>query len=64
LNQKLLDQAALGAPAAGAEVTSIRLSDFELPIYNADSEAEHRLPTHCSKLEPMRGVRIRAKKRW
>jgi multimeric flavodoxin WrbA len=30
LNQKLLDQAALGAPAAGTEVTSIRLSDFEL----------------------------------
>jgi NAD(P)H-dependent FMN reductase len=31
LNQNLLDQAALGARAAGAEVTSIRLSDFELP---------------------------------
>jgi chromate reductase, NAD(P)H dehydrogenase (quinone) len=44
LNQKLLDQAALGARAAGAEVTSIRLSDFELPIYDADSEAKHGLP--------------------
>jgi multimeric flavodoxin WrbA len=33
LNRKLLDQAALGARAAGAEVTSIRLSDFELLIF-------------------------------
>jgi len=44
LNQKLLDQAALGARANGAEVTSIRLSDFELPIYDADWEAEYGLP--------------------
>ena len=44
LNQKLLDQAALGARAAGAEVTSIRMSDFELPIYDADWEADYGLP--------------------
>jgi chromate reductase, NAD(P)H dehydrogenase (quinone) len=38
LNQKLLDRAITGAHAAGAEVTSIRLADFELPICDADSE--------------------------
>lgn len=50
LNQKLLDQAALGARAAGAEVTSIRLSDFELPIYDADWEAEYGLPKGAQAL--------------
>jgi chromate reductase, NAD(P)H dehydrogenase (quinone) len=44
LSLKLLDHAAFGARDAGAGVTSIRLSDFELPIYDADSEAEHGLP--------------------
>src|SRR5260370_36142598 len=53
LNQKLLDQAALGARAAGAEVTSIRLSDFELPIYDADSEAEHGLPKGAQALKAL-----------
>jgi chromate reductase, NAD(P)H dehydrogenase (quinone) len=55
LNQKLLDQAALGARAAGAEVTSIRLSDFELPIYDADSEAEHGLPKGAQALKALLG---------
>jgi NAD(P)H-dependent FMN reductase len=50
LNQKLLDQAALGARAAGCEVTSIRLSEFELPIYDADWEAEHGLPNGAQRL--------------
>ena len=53
LNQKLLDQAALGARAAGAEVTSIRLSDFKLPIYDADSEAEHGLPKGAQLLNAL-----------
>ena len=53
LNQKLLDQAALGARAAGAEVTSIRLSDFALPIYDADSEAEHGLPKGAQALKAL-----------
>lgn len=51
LNQKLLDQAALGARAAGAEVTPIRLLDFELPIYDADWEAEHGLPKGAQELK-------------
>jgi chromate reductase, NAD(P)H dehydrogenase (quinone) len=49
LNQKLLDQAALGARAAGAEVTSIRLSDFELPIY----DAEYGLPQGAQALRAL-----------
>lgn len=53
LNQKLLDQAALGARAAGAQVTSIRLSDFELPIYDADSEAKHGLPKGAQALKAL-----------
>jgi len=53
LNQKLLDQAADGARAAGAEVTSIRLSDFELPIYDADWEAECGLPKGAQALKAL-----------
>ena len=53
LNQKLLDQAADGARAAGAEVTSIRLSDFELPIYDADWEAEYGLPKGAQALKAL-----------
>ena len=50
LNQKLLDRAVLGAREAGADVTPIRLSDFALPIYDADWEAEHGLPEGAQKL--------------
>ena len=53
LNQKILDQAAYGARAAGAEVTSIRLSDFELPIYDADWEAEYGLPKGAQALKAL-----------
>jgi NAD(P)H-dependent FMN reductase len=53
LNQKLLDQVILGAHAAGAEVTSIRLTDFELPIYDADWESEHGLPNGAQALKAL-----------
>jgi chromate reductase, NAD(P)H dehydrogenase (quinone) len=39
LNQALLDLAVADARAKGAEVTSIRLKDFDLPIYDGDLEA-------------------------
>lgn len=39
-NQRLLDLAADQARAAGAEVTAISLRDFQLPLYDADLEAE------------------------
>lgn len=44
LNQKILDLAIEGARNAGAEVTSARLANFELPIYDADREAERGMP--------------------
>jgi NAD(P)H-dependent FMN reductase len=41
LNQALLDLAVTAAETRGAEVTAIRLSDFELPVYDGDIEREH-----------------------
>jgi len=48
LNQKLLDNAALGAVDAGAQVSLIRWLDFPVPIYDGDWEAEHGLP-ECAR---------------
>lgn len=39
-NRKLAHAAAALARAAGAEVTHIELSDFDIPMYNADLEAK------------------------
>jgi NAD(P)H-dependent FMN reductase len=39
LNQTLLDLAVAEARARGAEVTEIRLKDFNLPLYDGDLEA-------------------------
>ncbi len=40
LNQALVDLAAREARDLGAEVTSIRLTDFDLPIYHGDLEPD------------------------
>jgi chromate reductase, NAD(P)H dehydrogenase (quinone) len=53
LNQKLLDTAVLGALAAGAQVSNIRLLDFPLPIYDADWETEHGLPDCARTLKAL-----------
>lgn len=39
-NRKLAHAAATQARAAGADVTLVELADFDIPIYNADLEAE------------------------
>lgn len=39
LNQALVDLAVADARTRGAEVTSIRLKDFDLPVYDGDLEA-------------------------
>ncbi len=39
-NRRLAHQAANMARAAGAEVTHIELADFDIPLYNADLEAQ------------------------
>ncbi|HWT37400.1 MAG TPA: NAD(P)H-dependent oxidoreductase, partial [Paraburkholderia sp.] len=53
LNQKLLDIAAQGARDAGAEVTAVRLGDFDLPIYDGDCEADRGLPNGARKLQAL-----------
>lgn len=44
VNQKLLDIAVAGAIAAGAQVTSVRLIDYAMPIYDGDLEETAGLP--------------------
>nr|AKQ44175.1 FMN reductase [Cupriavidus sp. ST-14] len=51
LNQKLLDIAAYGARDAGAVVTSIRLADYALPLYDGDNEAEQGVPAEARRLQ-------------
>jgi chromate reductase len=55
-NQKLLDRAVVGACEAGAEVTRIRLLDYELPIYDGDWEAEHGVPSNAQILQELFGA--------
>ncbi|MCY0853906.1 NADPH-dependent FMN reductase [Cupriavidus sp. D39] len=51
LNQKLLDIAVHGSRNAGAVVTSVRLADYALPIYESDLEADHGLPEGAKRLQ-------------
>ena len=50
LNQKVLDIAANGARDAGADVTSISLRDYPMPIYDGDLEAAEGLPAAAIEL--------------
>lgn len=50
LNQKVLDIAAEGARGAGAEVTSVNLRDYPMPIYDGDLEASEGLPAGAIEL--------------
>jgi len=51
LNQKLLDVAAVGARSAGADVTALRLADYDLPLYDGDLEAECGVPKRVRDLQ-------------
>lgn len=53
LNQKLLNIAAQGARDAGAEVTTAKLADFEMPIYDGDLEAVRGLPAGARELQAL-----------
>lgn len=53
LNQNVLEVAVRGAADTGAEVTVIRLTDFALPIYDGDLEAESGLPAGAAKLQAL-----------
>jgi len=52
-NQTLLDLAVHGALDAGAEVTALRLADYQLPIYDGDWEGEHGLPAAARVLQTL-----------
>ena len=51
-NRKLAHVAAEMARASGAEVTHIELSDFDIPMYNADLEAQGT-PADVMKLKQL-----------
>lgn len=52
-NRKLVEIAAAGAERAGAEVRIISLRDFDLPVYDADHEAENGMPEDVVKLKAL-----------
>jgi len=52
-NKKLVRIAAEGARKAGAEVISIDLRDYPLPIYDGDLEQREGLPANARKLKDL-----------
>ena len=56
LNARLAAVAALELAQMGAEVTSVSLSDFPLPIYDGDLEAKSGVPKHAVNLKRMIGA--------
>ncbi len=52
-NQRLVENAARAAEAAGAEVTVINLGDYPMPIVNQDLEAESGLPEKARELKQL-----------
>lgn len=53
LNKKLLRAAVAGAEDAGAEVTTVDLRDYPLPVFDEDWEAEHGFPEHARSLKSL-----------
>jgi NAD(P)H-dependent FMN reductase len=53
LNQMLLDVAGDGARSAGAQVSEIRLADFQLPFYDTELEATSGLPLKARELQDL-----------
>ena len=53
LNHRLVQIAAEGARAAGADVTLIRLSDFPLPLFDEDLEAASGMPKPAAELKQL-----------
>lgn len=53
LNKKLAKIAAAGARKAGAEVTIVNLSDYRLPLYDGDLEANEGLPDKVKELRQL-----------
>jgi chromate reductase len=53
LNQMLLDTTVLGALDSNAQVSKLRLLDFELPIYDGHWEVERGLPESALALKAL-----------
>ena len=56
LNARLAAVAALELAQMGADVTSVSLSDFPLPIYDGDLQAKSGVPKHAVNLKRMIGA--------
>ena len=52
-NNKILKSAVQGAMDAGAEVTVVKLTDFNMPIFNQDEEAEFGIPEGAMAFKKM-----------
>ena len=52
-NKKLVQIAANGARATGAEVTFVDLKDYPLPVFDQDFEAASGLPENAKKLKQL-----------
>lgn len=52
-NKRLVQIAANGARAAGADVTYLDLRDLPLPLYDQDLEAEQGIPENAMKLKEL-----------
>ena len=51
LNKKLLKVVAAGAEDAGAELTLVDLTEFEMPLFNQDLEAELGMPDKAGEFK-------------
>lgn len=52
-NKKLVAVAAAAATEAGADVTTIDLADYPLPLFDGDLEAEQGPPEHAIRLKQL-----------
>lgn len=52
-NQRLVEFAASVARGAGAEVTCVELGNFDIPIYDADTEASGGIPPGPKRLKTL-----------
>lgn len=52
-NQRLVENAAAAATAAGADVTVINLGDFPMPLMDQDLERDKGEPEHAARLKTL-----------
>ena len=51
LDEQLLELAIAGAKQAGAEVTSVYLADYDLPLYDCEWDVQLGMPAAASQLQ-------------